>query len=930
MPNPLPGILDWWGAWLVRRRKWVLWLALLLALGALPVAVGVVRRLDVDILNQVSDRLPRFRAFREISTDFGGDLFAAVLWIPDDAARDPACVAELQAFGEILTGELSRVGVVSEDAVAQDGPLAGISGRAWLRQVECRFGQHLKEALLQLTLDSPHVLLRADEVRRLEALFGGPALEQRMKEVRTEYEGYGPASLERRRLLADPLGLAKLGEEALERRLKDARVGLKLVGDQDYFLSPDHTTMVILARPARSAQNLEFNRALASAVWRAENRALEAFQARRSAPRLTTARKPDSFNAYPAGAQPDLRVGYTGMHAVSVENEASLRADIVLNTLTAGLFVLAIYLVVYWRVRLAVHVILVLGLAVLCTLALALPLHGPVGVLGVGFTSILIGMGEDYAVYLHNTFQGFRGQGSGDEPALRRTLAHCGPSILAAALTAAVAFFGLSLAHFRAVAELGFLAGLGLTLSALFMLSVFPALMLGAPGQRGGAEVVRPVAAAIGGLGRLQATAWGRALCLLAGLCVGAAAVGLIAWGPDPGADSLLGVRFDGELGNLRSLRIQAVPLRQRVAERFGQGLQDIKVIVESGDEASAFGAVEQIDARLLPLLRQGELTSSGNVATWVEPPAVQDEHLAALRALDLDACAQRFLAAARGQFGARGQTAFQPFTQRLHELAAKVRSARPLTLQELKAGPLAGLLELYARVDGQGPDRRVRLVLGYMPGDPGYPGAWFERLAGLVEQQPPAGVTVRLTGPRMLGLELRAYIFRDMAWITALVGAAVAIVILVMYRSPLRALLALLPVTFGYRGVLGGVQAAQALGWDFSLNYVNLIIFPLLLGTGIDYGIYLVSDAFSERRPGVAQLVSETGLSVFVACLTTLAGFGSMVVSNYTGLVSFGWTSVLGYAGTLFGALVVLPALLARRNHEAGAGDRASCRAGS
>src|SRR5207247_133782 len=104
----------------------------------------------------------------------------------------------------------------------------------------------------------------------------------------------------------------------------------------------------------------------------------------------------------------DLRVGFTGLHAITTENEASLRWDILLNTATAGLFVVAIYLVAYRRTRLALHIILTLGLAVLLTLGLTVPLHGPIGVLGAGFTSILIGMGEDYAVYLHNTFHALR------------------------------------------------------------------------------------------------------------------------------------------------------------------------------------------------------------------------------------------------------------------------------------------------------------------------------------------------------------------------------------------------------------------------------------------------------------------------------------------------------------------------------------------
>jgi hypothetical protein len=253
-------------------------------------------------------------------------------------------------------------------------------------------------------------------------------------------------------------------------------------------------------------------------------------------------------------------------------------------------------------------------------------------------------------------------------------------------------------------------------------------------------------------------------------------------------------------------------------------------------------------------------------------------------------------------------------FVGRLREWAGKTRTARPLALAEVLRGPLGLFLAPYARVDGEGADRRVRLAAYYFPQGPGsltYPEEWYDRLAASVEGEGTGEAKIGVTAARMVGFELKSYLFRDIAWITLLVGAVVVVVMLVMYRSAKRAFLAALPLTFGYLFLLAGVQVAQLAGWDFALNYVNLMVFPLLLGTGIDYGIYMVSDAFSERRPSLAQLISETGLSVFVACLTTLAGFGSMVFSNYTGLVSFGWAALLGYSGTLFGALVVLPALL-------------------
>ncbi len=130
-------------------------------------------------------------------------------------------------------------------------------------------------------------------------------------------------------------------------------------------------------------------------------------------------------------------------------------------------------------------------------------------------------------------------------------------------------------------------------------------------------------------------------------------------------------------------------------------------------------------------------------------------------------------------------------------------------------------------------------------------------------------------------------------------------------FRSPKKLLLAFLPLVFGFLFILAGITGAQIMGWTFSLNYVNLMIFPVLLGSGIDYGVYMVYDAYSERAPGIEAVVAETGRGVLLCGLTTLAGFGSMIFGSYTGLISFGWTALLGYTGALFGALIVLPSLM-------------------
>ena len=58
-------------------------------------------------------------------------------------------------------------------------------------------------------------------------------------------------------------------------------------------------------------------------------------------------------------------------------------------------------------------------------------------------------------------------------------------------------------------------------------------------------------------------------------------------------------------------------------------------------------------------------------------------------------------------------------------------------------------------------------------------------------------------------------------------------------------------------------------------------------------------------------ELMSDTGRSVLCCTLTTLVGYGSFFWSSYTGLISLGTAAIFGYTGALFGALIVLPAVL-------------------
>jgi predicted RND superfamily exporter protein len=97
-------------------------------------------------------------------------------------------------------------------------------------------------------------------------------------------------------------------------------------------------------------------------------------------------------------------------------------------------------------------------------------------------------------------------------------------------------------------------------------------------------------------------------------------------------------------------------------------------------------------------------------------------------------------------------------------------------------------------------------------------------------------------------------------------------------------------------------------------MNVANLLFLPLVMGIGIDNGIYIVHCFWTGR--GMAEppvpLARGTGKAVTLSSLTTLVGFGSLMISNQRGIHSLGLLVALGVGSVLLASLTVLPSLLA------------------
>jgi hypothetical protein len=129
----------------------------------------------------------------------------------------------------------------------------------------------------------------------------------------------------------------------------------------------------------------------------------------------------------------------------------------------------------------------------------------------------------------------------------------------------------------------------------------------------------------------------------------------------------------------------------------------------------------------------------------------------------------------------------------------------------------------------------------------------------------------------------------------------AVVLLVLIQFRSVMCVILAVLPVALGTLWLAGWV------GVPF--NPANIMTLPLVVGVGVTNGIHVLNRFAEEHDPGI--FARSTGKAVLLSALTTIAGFGSLIVAKHQGIASLGVVMAIGTATCMLAGVTVLPCLL-------------------
>ncbi len=668
-----------------------------------------------------------------------------------------------------------------------------------------------------------------------------------------------------------------------------------------YFLSDDQRLLFILAEPAIDTGSFTGNR-----------RAVEATRA------VIASLRPQF---------PLVNVGVTGKPALSNDEMTTAFADSQKATLLAFALTLALLVLAFRRLGKPILMLVVLVISLAWSIGLVTAVVGHLSLFSVMFISIVIGIGIDYGIYFLFRYEEELFLGRGLAEALEVSAVRSGPGMLLGALTAAGSFYVLALTDFRGLQELGIVSGSAILLAWLAMMTVFPATLMLVDRRHAGAPL-RALPRALE-LERVRVPL----LDLVAAhprtvLTVAAIISAVSGWG-------LFGLRFDYNLLNLQAKGTESVTWEKKVLGAAGRSgfaaLASASSLEEVRGKHAAFtrlGSTSEVDSVLLliPEDQEAKRKIISDFAPLVAPVRVSRPLPLDLDRLtgSLETLRRRLGIAATEAPAGEGKARLEKLNARFDGLLRRLRqgdreSIEPAlshlqqqlyrdflqNFQRLQANLTprqVGLGDLPAEIRSKFVSERGRFLLQIHPAVD----IWDrEGARRFVEEL--RTVDAEVTGTPVITFEAIRLMVRACKQGTLYAIALVVLVTALTIRRWRETPLALLPLglgllwTFGLMSFLG-----------LKVNLGNIFAIPLILGAATEFGTNIVLRFMEGGRDYEGPLIARsTVMAVLVNGLTTIVGFGSLMLAHHRGIFGLGLLLTLGMVASLIATLVVLPVLL-------------------
>lgn len=609
----------------------------------------------------------------------------------------------------------------------------------------------------------------------------------------------------------------------------------------------------------------------------------------------------------PFGSRIDVFV--TGDPALRADELTAVTTGIGLSFLLSFIAVGALLMLCYRSLGLTVITLASLVTTIVFTSAFAAATIGELNLVSVAFTVLLVGLGLDFSIHLLLHYQERREAGEDVRRALRGAIHEVGPALALAAPTTALGFLAFIPTRFDGIAQLGIIAGVGVIIAFFVSMTLTPAALGAFPRTRSRA-FARASAAALGASAQAKPHTPGRferlsaPIAAIVALC-GIASLGLVPQvrfdaDPmalrDPESRSVKGFNLlfdDPETAPYRLTRLLGDADAVRAATREAESIEVVR-----GARSLLDFAPEDQEAKLdLIDIAAGTLAFALDASPAEQTPpdfttAAVDLSDRLEEAYPADAPARRLATVLRA-----GLEKGDAFEQRFE---ANLFAYWPALVDRLRAQLLASEVTL--------DDLPEALVRRYRSEG----GAWRLDITPANDLRDPAALrsfvnSVESRFPDISGGALQSQKAGEIISEAMIQASLIALAVIIVFLWGLLGRLSDVLLMLAPLALAASLTAAASVAFDIPFNYANVIVLPLLMGIGVDSAIHLV---MRQRQVAAGESLygTSTPRAVLFAAMTTVASFGSLMLSPHRGTASMGELLSIAIAFTLVCSLVVLP----------------------
>ncbi|MBI5288451.1 MAG: MMPL family transporter [Chloroflexi bacterium] len=479
----------------------------------------------------------------------------------------------------------------------------------------------------------------------------------------------------------------------------------------------------------------------------------------------------------------------------------------------------------------------------------------PLTMVTISGLPILIGLGVDFAIQVHSRIEEETFASGSAEAGLERTFRALGPALAIAALAACIGFMVLWLSEVPMIRDFGSMLAVGAIIVFVTSIALISGVVFLRERTRLGPQLQPRVRFEVERLvGGITARTMGRLLPI-------AAVAAVIAL---------------GGLWLSRDIPTQTDP--ERMVPSNSKVLNDLHHVRDVAGSTS--------ELNLLVETTGGRKITDQDVLDWML--AFEQRQMQQRTAL-------------------RTSNSIASFTE-------QVTGTRPTTASAESALASAPRSLVVSVVN----DERTMASITFAIGDTSLSSQQALNDAIIADARPPDGITVAPAGIAVVGSATVDALSSNRDLMSFVAIAAILALLLVLFRSPVKAIAPMLPVVLAL-----GASAMAFYISGTSYSPLTSISGPLIIAMGTEFNILLMSRYFEERAAGLSARAAMStaslriGRAIAASGLTVMGGFAVLAFSNFPLLDNFGRVTAINIGLCLISTLILLPPLLVWADEE-------------